>query len=784
MKTFKYSAIALALASLALPVAAQTSTEIGKITVTGEGDKLGTGLMIDEDTAKAKSTVTRAQIEKTRSSSNPFQALALLPGVNSSSVDATGLFGGNLRVRGFNSDQMGFTINGAPVNDSGGFAVYPQEYTDSENLCEVFITQGATDTEAPHVGASGGNVGLTTCTPEEKHRVRIALSAGDLNYTRTFLRVDTGKIGEFKGFLSLSKSVSNKWKGAGKADREHVDAGVEYQLGNTKLSAGLLYNNAVNNNFRALTLTQLATEGYYADYALVAPKHLTPVNGTAQNEASIASSTAYYGFALNPFKNYLINAKANIQISPALRVDIEPYFWYGYGTGGVQQTSLAESSGTNRLKGGVKDINGDGDTLDTVMIYRGSVTETHRPGVNAKISYIVDNHRILGGVWFERAEHRQTAPATTVDSNGNIADLWLSNSAALLQYADGSLYQNRNVKTISTGRSVYIQDTIELADSKLLIVPSLSYREIKRDFNNFAAGPGAPFATFSAGADYQLSKTYSKVLPSLNTSYQFTPALQGFVGIAKNMKVPGNFEYFSLANGVSYTNGVGSYTSLAPLTVVEETAVNVDVGMRYKHDMFKGSITAFHVDFKNRIASSFDPATNSTHDYNVGNSTVTGLEVEVGTAPIRGFSAYASGSYTKSTLDSNMPRSATTVYDTAGKQFPDTPKGMAALALQYASGPFMVNVSGKYTGARYLTLVNDVSIGGFTTVDVNAAYQLPTTGFFKNPLIRLNLSNITDKRYILANSGSGSNVQINAAGNPQIYTGAPRFASVTVQSDF
>ncbi|MGS0759066.1 hypothetical protein ACVBEH_32415, partial [Roseateles sp. GG27B] len=75
----------------------------------------------------------------------------------------------------------------------------------------------------------------------------------------------------------------------------HVDAGVEYQLGNTKLSAGLLYNNAVNNNFRALTLTQLATEGYYADYALVAPKHLTPVNGTAQNEASIASSTAYYG---------------------------------------------------------------------------------------------------------------------------------------------------------------------------------------------------------------------------------------------------------------------------------------------------------------------------------------------------------------------------------------------------------------------------------------------------------------------------------------------------------
>jgi iron complex outermembrane receptor protein len=400
LKTFQHTAIALALATLACAASAQQSTEVGKITVTGEGDKLGTGLLIDEDTPKAKSTVTKAQIEKTRSSSNPFQALSLLPGVNSSSFDATGLFGGNLRVRGFNSDQMGFTINGAPVNDSGNFAVYPQEYSDSENLCEMFITQGATDSEAPHVGASGGNVGLTTCAPQDKQRVRVALSAGQLNYRRVFVRGDTGKIGDFKGFLSVSQSQADKWKGAGKADRSHIDAAVEYQLGNTKLSAGLLYNRAINNNLRALTLSQLATEGYFADYSTTVPQHLVGVKGTAQSESAIAGATAYYGYALNPFENYLINGKANIQISPALRLDIEPYFWYGYGTGGVQQTSLAESTGTTKLKGGIADINGDGDALDTVMVYRGSVTQTHRPGVNAKLSYTVGNHRLLGGLWY------------------------------------------------------------------------------------------------------------------------------------------------------------------------------------------------------------------------------------------------------------------------------------------------------------------------------------------------------------------------------------------------
>ena len=143
-KTFNLRPHAVMIALLALnlaPVAmAQTSSNVGTVTVTGEGDKLGNGLMIEEDSSKSKSTVTRAALEKARPTSNPYQLLELAPGVNTYNHDATGLFGGQLKVRGFNSDQLGFTINGAPVNDSGSFAVYPQEYTDTENLCEVFVT--------------------------------------------------------------------------------------------------------------------------------------------------------------------------------------------------------------------------------------------------------------------------------------------------------------------------------------------------------------------------------------------------------------------------------------------------------------------------------------------------------------------------------------------------------------------------------------------------------------------------------------------------------------------
>jgi len=107
--------------------------------------------------------------------------------------------------------------------------------------------------------------------------------------------------------------------------------------------------------------------------------------------------------------------------------------------------------------------------------------------------------------------------------------------------------------------------------------------------------------------------------------------------------------------------------------------------------------------------------------------------------------------------------------------------------LQWATGPYLVNVAGKYTSPRAITLANDLAIPGFTTFDLNAAYQLPNGpgNGFKNPIIRLNVSNLSNKQYLLANSGSGSQFGINSTlSTPSVYTGAPRFTSVTFQVDY
>src|SRR5258708_9156050 len=189
--------------SLAQEKKDEDAQKLGTISITGEGDKLGTGQMIQEEAPKARSTTTRAALDKMRSTANPYQGLALLPGVNTFSFDATGLFGGGMRVRGFNSDQMGFTVDGAPVNDSGSFSVFPQEYTDAENLCELFVTQGTPDADAPHVGASGGNMGLVTCDPKSVAGGKATQTFGQLHLSKTFARPDTGKIDIGEGWMSF-----------------------------------------------------------------------------------------------------------------------------------------------------------------------------------------------------------------------------------------------------------------------------------------------------------------------------------------------------------------------------------------------------------------------------------------------------------------------------------------------------------------------------------------------------------------------------------------------------
>jgi len=331
----------------AAPRAKDDTVRLGTITVVGTG-KLGSGLMINDDSVKGRSTITKASIEKDRSTGNSYQTIALLPGVNTYNYDATGLFGGGLSIRGFNSDQLGFTVNGVPVNDSGNYAVYPQEFIDTENVCQTSVAQGSTELETASGGASGGAVSIITCDPTDKRRVRVSQTLGGLSMTRTYVRYDTGRFANdmAKLFISASHTEADKWKGEGKAKKDHVDFGFSLDLSeDNKILGSVLYNRAVNNNIFNPTLAQLNTNGYYGDFATTFKPRLTPVNGTAQTESGTSGPAVYYGTSLNPFENVIASVSGSFKIAKDTYLKVQPYFWYGFGNGGWSDLALSEKTG-------------------------------------------------------------------------------------------------------------------------------------------------------------------------------------------------------------------------------------------------------------------------------------------------------------------------------------------------------------------------------------------------------------------------------------------------------
>ena len=145
MKNFNYSGIALAVVSALLSGAslAAESSDVGEINV--KGQSLGGGLMVQEDSGKARSNLTKEAMEKAPGASNAIDMLKYTPGMNVNSNDASGLSGIDYTMRGMNSDQIGLSMDGIPINDSGNYAVYPNLLGDAENLEQIFVTQGSSE---------------------------------------------------------------------------------------------------------------------------------------------------------------------------------------------------------------------------------------------------------------------------------------------------------------------------------------------------------------------------------------------------------------------------------------------------------------------------------------------------------------------------------------------------------------------------------------------------------------------------------------------------------------
>jgi iron complex outermembrane receptor protein len=816
----KRALLAALLASAAIVPAAfaqdQTTTEVGQINVQGSPEVApGAGYIIPEDSPKERSTVTQAAVSQAPSGANPYQLISRLPGVNAISADGAGLFGGTMSMRGFDSSEIGFTVAGVPVNDSGNYAIYPSEYFDTENLQEIDVTQGAPDIDQPQAGDVGGSISILPEEPTDQFRIKFVQGLGQLEYFKDFIRVDTGNIAGtgMKAFLSYSRSEEDKFKGDGNAVFDHVDAGYVWDTEQgTKFSAYSIFNSQITDFLASDTLAQYRQYGYAYDYetTLVAPKYpgsfSTCTGCVSAYPGATYSRSNYFGYHPNPFLNEIASFNANIKVLDNLHVSITPYYWNGYGNGGGTSTISATST-TSAYNGyGSSGVYGPTNTLipnlspytaapgvllgqgktDTVGFYRPSITSTQRPGVNFETTYQpIEWDTVKFGVDFDHSRHHQTQPYEFLNADGTVGDVFASNSAYLLTRPDGSLVQGRDQLTFNDTTVAFFENQLSLLDDTLKILTGIKRQEVSRDGHN-----NLPVVLASGNQSLiNPSVDYLSYLPELQIGYHITQEHQVFVNLQKNARAPSNYTLYE-----SNSNTIGDQD--------QETSWDLDVGYRYQSQIVYASLSLYAINFRNRqldIALPDDPS--QTTDLNAGTVHDRGFEAEAGTAkPIYDFNLYSSLSYDKSTIESNLPTGNGYV-PTFGKTYVNTPKwqvaGVAEYVPSYLPGAYF-SLSPKYTSGRESTLVNDEKIKGFTDVDLAAGYKFED-GMFSEDLydvkLQANVTNLLDRGYLYFGLAASS-TQVAAhnvrtlnggtyAGTAPTYSlGSPRFFSVKLSASF
>ncbi|MQA52361.1 TonB-dependent receptor [Pseudomonas piscis] len=746
MKINKLYALLLAsgLGSFAPLVLADDTVDVGAVNVAGK-QSLGNGHMIKEESAKARSTVTKEAMDQMAPTANAVDKLKYTPGINVSSTDATGLSGTSFTMRGMNSDQVGLSSDGFPINDSGDYSIYPNLMGDSENFSEVFVTQGSSEADGPHIGSSGGNIGLVTIRPTKDFGVFVKQSVGSNNLRKSFARLNTGDLGGFKTWVSASHTEGDKWKGKGTLRADKIEWNTLFEDGNgNSTNAIFKYNKQENYNYNSVSKAQFQNQGRRVDYS----------ESTVFKNGSVSQS---YKLNRNPFESLTASVTQRFQLRDDLSLTFNPYYVWSNGGSFSGQTATTLSSSSS--KAGNYDLTG----LPAGSYYRPSWTETWRPGMTTKLKWdLNEEHSLDFGYWYERARQRQTQPFIGIKGNGAPENVWGDyNGSDQLVDRNGATVQGRHQYTVTPAQKLWVQDTWQ-ATPDLTLTGALAYQHVERDGNNLGSLTDKP---------EKRNARYHQFLPSFNAKYQIDPNNQAFYNVTRNMRTPPNYVLYNKGDAIS----------LKP-----ELSWNQELGWRYSEDNMALSATLFYITFKDRQISTTDV----NGDYvvaNVGEVKNRGLELEWSGLLPHNFNYYASYTYTKSEQMDDLTNK-NVLLPTSGKQLANVPENMFNLSLGYDDSRYYGNVVGKYVGAFYGDLTNDEKISGRTVFDLNAGIHLPVDKkVLKSATLRFSMLNVFDKEYLASTrTVSFNSVRTNGLAPSTAYynVGEERTAMVSLEAAF
>ena len=689
-------------------------TEKDTIVITGTRAQKGTDGIVVQDATKAKGLVTQEFIAKQNPGQTLLNTINYIPGVNFTQNDAYGSSGGNLRIRGFDGARVSLTFDGVPLNDSGNYAVYPNQLLDPELVDQVNVNLGATDVDSPTASAAGGTVNFRSLIPSDKPGGLVDGSVGSFNFARAFGMIQTGQITPWgtKAWVAASRNTYRQWRGEGRISKWQINGKIYQPVGSNGDFVSLAghYNHNRNNNYNNPNLSDLRSifgtsivpsspsqfpvvVGNYSnaqwkaidsiDYPRVCRSPLTQavitrVAGTSDPSTCFAPEepvglqnqpiTNLLGTQINPSNTGNIRGQSRFTLADGLILTVDPTYQYVLADGGSQTVRLSETD--EILKQGVGpgvDLNGNGviSPTDFVLVGRPSITNTHRITVISSLVWRINpNNTFRVAYTYDRAHHRQTGQYGFTDNNFNIINPFFGRNGAPVLTAAGTVAENRDRTSIALLNQLSGQYIGKFIDNRLRVELGVRSPWFVRDLDQHCYTPliGGGFPDCYANPtglgytivppNFDVTKATNKMLwAPFKAKYKYHKVLPN---VGATFSINQSLSVFaSYAKGLSAPRTDNLYRQPI-ITVKPETTDSFDLGARYITGRFQAQATLWKINYQNRIVTSYDPETNTSIDRNVGKVSSWGFDGGVGFKPIRELNLIGLLSYTNAKLKNDV----------------------------------------------------------------------------------------------------------------------------------
>ena len=674
---------------------------------------------------------------------SPLKAIEKLPSVSFQSADPFGTYEWSSRVsiRGFNQNQLGYTLDGIPLGDSSygnNNGLHIGRAIISENIGVTRVSQGSGSIGTQATNNLGGTLEFFSADPSDGFGVDANLTYGSSNTMRAFGRINFGEAGGVRGFLSGVYHNADKWKGGGEQRSMHVNAKAIIPVGDAEFDGFFSYSDRAEQDYQDLSLEMINRLGYdhdnyFPDYA----KAISAARGVYVAPINNLDDSYYDASGLR--KDLLASYGLTAPLADGVTFKIKAYYHNNTGQGTWGTPYVPSPNGVP-------------------MSARTTEYDIQRGGVFSSLNAEVGDHEVTVGSWYEHNDFTQARRFYAYESNTTPG---LDHTKFLVNPFFTQWLFDFNTDTLQ----YYVQDKISLGDLTI----NLGWKGFQ--VNN----ESDPRIQGSLAAGKIKSQDWFQ--PHAGVAYKLTDKAEIFGGFTQVTRA-----FVSSATSGPFATTQAGFNALVTRGLKPESSDTFELGARYNDNVFNGVIGVYYVNFRNRLLGVQTGAGivgNPAILQNVGSVRSLGFEAAGDVRLGGGMTLFASYSYTGATYRENVI-TPTAVIATKGKEVVDTPKHLLRGEVAYDSDAFFGRVGANYMSKRYFNYLNDRSVPGRVLVDATVGYRLDAG--LRAPLeLQLNATNLFGKDYV---STIGSNGFGNSGDNQTLLAGSPRQVFVTLKAGF